>query len=257
MEIYQHFRKEEQPFIDQVLSWRDQVEKQYQRKVSDFLDPREQKIYQTLIGNDEQLVLSFFGGAPETERKQAILAPYYETIDPVDFPIKLIQANYPTKFMTIEHRDVLGAFLSLGMKRKKIGDIFVGDGIVQLLVSSDIETFVKWNLTTIKKASIEWVERPLSDAIGSTDIWQAHTTTVSSLRLDVLMKEIFGVSRSNAVLAIQKGLVKVNFRIVENPAFVVEEGDIFSFRSKGRGRLTELSGLTKKNKWRISFEILN
>ncbi|GGM20751.1 RNA-binding protein S4 [Paraliobacillus quinghaiensis] len=256
MEIYQHFRKEEQPFIDQVLSWRDQVEKQYQRRDSDFLDPREQKIYRSLIGNDEQFVLSFFGGTSETERKQAILAPYYETIEEMDFPITLLEATYPTKFMTIEHRDVLGAFLSLGLKRKKLGDVFINDGLIQLMVSADIESFVKFNLTTIKKASIEWTEKPLHDALKSNDTWLSHTTTVSSLRLDVMMKELYGVSRQNAAQAIQKGLVKVNFRIVENPSFVVEEGDVFSFRSKGRSRLTEVAGQTKKDKWRISFETL-
>jgi len=80
MDIYQHFRKDEQAFIDQVLNWREQVDRQYIVNYSDFLDPREQYIYKTIIGHDEQFVLKFFGGVESAERKQAILAPYYESL---------------------------------------------------------------------------------------------------------------------------------------------------------------------------------
>lgn len=110
MDIYQHFRKDEQPFIDQVLSWREQVERQYILKYSDFLDPREQYIYQSIIGQDEEINLHFFGGIEGTERKQALLAPYYETVSNESFPIDILTASYPVKFVNIEHRDVLGAF---------------------------------------------------------------------------------------------------------------------------------------------------
>ena len=72
MSIYQHFRKDEAPFIDQILNWKDQVEQQYITKYSDFLDPREQYIYQNIIGQDEQFRLAFFGGVENAERKQAI-----------------------------------------------------------------------------------------------------------------------------------------------------------------------------------------
>ncbi|MYL58698.1 RNA-binding protein, partial [Virgibacillus halodenitrificans] len=41
MELYQHFRKEEQPFIDQVMSWKEDVEQKFEHKITDFLDPRE------------------------------------------------------------------------------------------------------------------------------------------------------------------------------------------------------------------------
>lgn len=256
MEIYQHFRKEEQPFIDQVLSWKELVEKQFLQKCSDFLDPREQKIFQSLIGNDDQFTLSFFGGTAGTERKQAILAPYYQSIEQTDYPIVMLHAVYPTKFITIEHRDVLGAFLSLGIQRKKLGDIVVDDGIIQLFVSSDIASFITFNLTSVKKATIEWVEKPLEEVILSSETWQSHMTFVSSLRLDIMMKEIYGISRQSAVQAIQKKLVKVNFRIVEDIAFVVEEGDIFSLRGKGRSRLKEIAGASKKNKAQINYDIL-
>ena len=48
-DIYQHFRKDEQPFVDQVLGWKKIALDQYRMKLTDFLDPREQFITQSVI----------------------------------------------------------------------------------------------------------------------------------------------------------------------------------------------------------------
>lgn len=52
MSIYQHFRPEEKDFIDQAVNWIDQVKNSYAPKLSDFLDPRQQEILSSLLGND-------------------------------------------------------------------------------------------------------------------------------------------------------------------------------------------------------------
>src|SRR5690625_7764586 len=78
MSIYQHFRPEEQPFVDLVLGWKDDVETQYKTVLTDFLDPREQLIFESVIGKQSDLNLTFFGGYDKAERKRAILAPFYE-----------------------------------------------------------------------------------------------------------------------------------------------------------------------------------
>ena len=68
MGIYQHFRTEEHPFIDQVISWKNNVEKMYQHRLTDFLDPREQQIVQSIIGTtNDELQLKFHGGGKFTE----------------------------------------------------------------------------------------------------------------------------------------------------------------------------------------------
>ncbi|GAE91717.1 hypothetical protein JCM21714_672 [Gracilibacillus boraciitolerans JCM 21714] len=161
MELYQHFRKEEYPFIDQVLSWRDHVHTRYEQKVIDFLHPpREQRIFQTIIGNDEELQLKFCGGWEKAERKRAILAPFYEKIDAESFELELLQATFPQKFLSIEHPDVLGAFLSAGVKRKKIGDIVIQEDTIQILVAKDITTYLVTNVTAIKNARINFESIP-------------------------------------------------------------------------------------------------
>ncbi|MRH42181.1 RNA-binding protein [Aquibacillus halophilus] len=256
MDIYQHFRKEEHAFIDQVLSWRDNVQQNYQVKVSDFLNPREQKIFTSIIGKNEDYTWGLFGGGADTERRRAVLAPFYEEISIDDYGITLLEARYPTKFITLEHRDVLGAFLSMGIKRKKLGDLVVQNGIIHIIVSSEIDTYVKLNLKEIKKSKVTFEDVPLKNLLSENETWESQATTVTSLRLDVIIKEIYNISRQSAATYIQKGLVKVNFKIVENPAFQLEESDLISLRGKGRSKLKEIQGLSKKEKWKITTEKL-
>ncbi|MYL33064.1 RNA-binding protein [Pontibacillus yanchengensis] len=256
MEIYQHFRKEEQPFIDQVINWKEDVERMYQRKLSDFLDPRERFIFQSIIGHDEELSWETFGGYTGAERQRVVLAPFYETIKQEDFNVTLLEATYPSKFVTLEHRDVLGAFMSLGIRREKVGDLIVTDNRIQIIVATEIASYVMMNLTGIKKAGVEFEEKDISNLLPKKEEWMEQSGTVSSLRLDTILKEIYNVSRQKAALHIQKGHVKVNFRTVEDSSFLLEASDMISFRGKGRSQLLEVEGRTKKDKWRITTAVL-
>ena len=139
MSIYQHFRPEEKEFIDQVLNWRNQVESTYAGKLTDFLDPREQQIVKSLIGENAEIKYAFFGGYSGAERKRAFLYPDYHQIEEEDFQISLFEVEYAKKFVTIEHPQVLGSLMSLGLKRAKFGDILIQNDVVQLIVSKEIE----------------------------------------------------------------------------------------------------------------------
>ncbi|MFD1067215.1 YlmH family RNA-binding protein [Oceanobacillus locisalsi] len=253
MEVYQHFRKEEQPFIDQVLSWKDQVERSYIPKLTDFLDPREQEIVQMLIGvNQDELQVEAFGGSAYSERKRIVIAPVYETITEDMFQVELLEAAYPEKFVHLEHRDVMGAFMSQGVKRKKLGDILVADGKVHLLAAREVVPFIKMNLTSIKKSRISFKETPLTSLLASKEAWKEYERTISSLRLDTVVKEIYGMSRKDAAVLIQKLHVKVNYRVVDDVKFQVQEGDMLSVRGKGRSKVAAIRGRTKKDKIKMT-----
>lgn len=257
MDIYQHFREDEQPFIDQVLSWKEFVDQSYQAKLTDFLDPREQHIIDLLIGkNNPDIKMSTYGGSLYAERKRAMIAPFYETIEAKDFQLTLLQATYQEKFISLEHRDVMGAFLSLGIKRKKLGDIFVGSGTLQIVLAAEIAAYVMVNLASIKKASVRLEEAPLSAIKAKGTNWIQANKTVSSLRLDNVLKEIYHLSRKDAVDYIKKNHVKVNFKVVTDGKFLVQAGDLLSVRGKGRSKLVEVNGQTKKDKWKITTAML-
>ncbi len=255
MSIYQHFRSEEKEFIDQVLNWREAVQNTYAFKLTDFLDPREQEITKQIIGSNQAVKLSFFGGIHSAERKRAIIYPdYYECAED-DFQLSLFEVDYPKKFVTIEHPQVLGSLMSLGLKRGRFGDILIYESRIQIVVSQEIEEYIVLQLESIGKATVSLRKLPLTDAIHSGEAWSNKNVTVSSLRLDTVISSIYNFSRQKAQVMIQHGAVKINWMTVENPASECCEGDIISVRGYGRSKMIELEGKTKKDKWKITVGV--
>jgi RNA-binding protein YlmH len=251
MNIYQHFRPEEREFIDQVLHWKDFVDSSYTAKVTDFLDPREQHILKVLIGENGNIKYQFFGGISASERKRALIMPDYLMPTEDEFHINLFEIDYPIKFVSIEHPQVLGALMSLGLKRGKFGDILIKDGRVQFFSAAEISDYIKNNLESIGKASVRLKELALEAAIITDDLWMEQAITVSSLRLDTIISGIHNISRQKSQLFIQQGLVKVNWTSIENVSFECAEGDLLSVRGYGRVKIMSIEGKTKKDKWRI------
>jgi RNA-binding protein YlmH len=179
MSIYQHFRPEERGFIDQVLNWKDFVEQKYAPKLTDYLDPREQQILNTIVGQ-QTINLSFFGGSPHTERKRALLYPDYYQETEADFKITLFEVKYPSKFIHLTHPQVLGSLMSIGLKRDKFGDVLLADEQIQFFCAEEISDYVKLEVQSMGKASVELIQRPLSDTILQEEQWNEKMITVSS-----------------------------------------------------------------------------
>ncbi|PLS06478.1 YlmH family RNA-binding protein [Neobacillus cucumis] len=253
MNIYQHFRPEEREYIDQVLQWKSNVEQQYAPKLTDFLDPREQHILNMLIGEHGEVKCELFGGTSGLERNRALIYPDYLVPNEDDFQISLFEIQYPRKFVTIEHRQVLGTLMSLGLKRGKFGDILISEGRVQFFAATEISQFIKNNVESIGRAGVKLVETNIENAIASSELWDEKDLTVSSLRLDTVISGMYNLSRQKSLAFIQHGLVKVNWTLIENPSFQCEEGDMISVRGQGRAKIMGLDGKTKKDKWRITI----
>lgn len=256
MNLYQHFRKEEHAFIDQVLQWKEAVATQYSAKLLDFLDPREQEIVRLVIGSGQEVKAGFFGGSEVSERKRALLYPDYYVPDDEDYELALFEISYPVKFMTIEHRQVLGSLMSLGLKRAKYGDILVNGDRIQFIAAREIADYIKMNLTSIGRSTVKVEERAWPELLESGEAWQEHSATASSLRLDTLLAAVHNISRQKAQTLIQSGLVKANWKVIEQTSFECGEGDTISVRGYGRFILAGIEGKTKKDKYRIIYKRL-
>ena len=251
MSIYQHFRPEEKEFIDQVINIRNYVENTYAPKLTDFLDPREQIILSQIIGNNQEVKFQLFGGYEQAERKRALIYPDYFQVKQEDFSLSLLEVNYPKKFVTIEHPNVLGSLMSLGLNRSKYGDIIIHNEDVQMIVEKEMEDYVRLQLDSIGKSKVTLTPQSFENIITHEEDWIEITTTTSSLRLDTIVSSIYNFSREKAKNYILQGLVKVNFALNENVAFLCEEGDVFSVRGEGRSTIKSIEGKTKKDKYRI------
>ncbi|MFC4320256.1 YlmH family RNA-binding protein [Litchfieldia salsa] len=253
MDIYQHYRKEEHAFIDKVLEWKAAVEFQYSPKLTDFLDPREQEIINLIIGDHSDVQVKAFGGSTTSERKRVLIYPSYLSPTEEDFQLSLYQVDYPSKFVKIEHPQVLGSLMSIGLKRSKYGDILLDDdNIIQIVVSKEVDGFIEVNLQSIGKASVTLKKLKLEDILVQKEEWIEQSVSFSSLRLDVVISSTFQLSRQKAQAIIQNGQVKVNWRIVENASFECKEGDIISVRGHGRLKLLNNEGKSKKDKLRYT-----
>ncbi|AUW62217.1 MULTISPECIES: RNA-binding protein [Staphylococcus] len=254
IDIYQHFRNEEQPLIDQLLDKCEQVNQQYAPVLTSFLDPRGQYILEVIVGSFEDMKVSYFGGQ-SAERKRAIIAPSYFEPTEGDFEEVLIQINYPEKFVSIQHQHVLGTLMSLGIEREQVGDILVGDTI-QFVLTKQLESYIMMELTKIKGATVKLDSIPFKDMIQSKENWNIHHSTVSALRLDVVLKEMIRKSRSIAKQLIEKKRVKVNHTLIDSPDFQLQNNDLLSIQGFGRARIIDIGGKTKKEKVHITYQTL-
>ncbi|MER2027645.1 MAG: RNA-binding protein [Solibacillus sp.] len=250
--LIQHFRKDEQPFIEQVIGWQREVEDRYAPKLTDFLDPRQRFIVESIVQQSDDLHVFTEGIFEEAERKRMLIAPSYYEPPETDFQIAVYSLNYPTKFVQLRHPDVLGALLSIGLDRSKFGDIRLADNTVQFAVASEIADYVRAHLTGIGKVKVSAEEMDeTTPFIQNMEQWVESSYTVSSMRLDVVLATIVNISRQKSQSLINAGKVKVNWTVREAVAFELQEGDIISARGYGRLKVILTEGRTKKDKIRL------
>ncbi len=234
-----------------MLEWQEAVAVRHLERLSDFLDPRQQQIVRGIIGHDDDVSLSFSGGSRYAERCRMRLVPSYLETAIEDYQLTLFDIVYPSKFVTLEHRDVLGAMMNLGVKREKFGDIFLSEETTQIVVATEIADYVELNLQTIGKATVRLNRISLSEHIKPKDEWDEVTVTASSMRLDVVIAQMYKLSRTKVTPLIEKGLVKVNWKVVDKTDFLIAEGDYLSVRHYGRSKVLAIEGMTKKEKYRL------
>ena len=222
--------------------------------LTSFLDPRGQYILNVVVGSFQDLEVTFYGG-PYAERQRAIIAPDYFQPEVEDFEIILFEIDYPQKFVTLQHQHVLGTIMSLGIERDQLGDIVV-DNRIQFTLTKQLESYIILELNKIKGATVKLNALPIKDMIQSVENWHSSETTVTGLRLDVVLKEMIRKSRSISKQLIEKKRVKVNHTIIDSADFQLDKGDLLSIQGYGRAMITDIGGKTKKDKVRISYKTL-
>ena len=213
-----------------------------------FLSKREQALIRELLRGME---LRFFGGYPNAERSVCCWIPdYWEPEDWLhgdDGPVCALRASFFAEDQ-LSHRDVLGALMGIGIKRETVGDLLVGEGQFDFLVTREIRPYVLQNLETagrtklhLSSIGLEQLEPPEARTIAMRD-------TVAALRLDSIVASGFHLSRSKAALLVESGKTAINDLPCEKPDRMVAEGDQISVRGLGKIVLTTVSGTTKKGR---------
>lgn len=256
MSVYHHFSPEEYSLIDQILDWKAHVEEEYALKKTAFFNPREVYILQSVIGKSDEVKIFESPQLKELERQRYILAPSFYEIQNEDFDVSLLEVQYPHKFCTLTHAQVLGALVNLGVKRRTLGDILFDEKEIQIVVAKEMSRFIQANLTAIHRAKVSVSEIDFSMRIERKESWQEEQITVASRRLDAIVCAMTKLSRQKAQELIVKEGVQVNYRVCTKVAQLLQENDFLSIRRHGRMKIKGFLGKTKKDRERVVYDKL-
>ncbi len=216
-----------------------------------FLDPA-MAVSAADIARQNGAAFSSWGGYKHAERVMGCFSPWGEAPAKEEYPLVCLHSSFSSKFCSPSHRDLLGAFMALGLTRDCIGDIIIGDADIYLFASVQTADFIAQSLTSAGKTPLNWHELkgevPIPEPKGT-----AFHDTVSSLRLDAVIAGAYRLSRSEAAELIRAGAVKLNHIPCERVDAPVEEGAMLSVRSKGRVSLKKIDGITRKQRIGLTF----
>jgi RNA-binding protein YlmH len=246
---YAHFHPGERPFVRRVEEWLERATQQYRVIQTEFLDPRQVGIVQQLA---EQSGVAWLadGGYTGAERKRMTLAVDEERLEDAPALVALLAVSLTNSHATdkLDHRDYLGSLLGLGIKRDRVGDLQVHADHCHILLADEIASYVELNLTHVAKEAVSTALLPLDQLEVKEQELQEVAFFVSSLRLDAVLGDIYGISRSKILEPIRAGKCQVNWKTEENPSALLQAGDVLSLRGFGRSKLLAVEGVSKKGR---------
>ena len=220
-----------------------------------FLTPAEYFPLETGRFFAEDVTLFLFGGTEACERKVAFfLPPYWEEAEfEAEETIKAVKIR--SFFGTPGHRDYLGALLGLGIERDRIGDIFIFDDLAYVFCLSTVSEVILHELDKVGRISVKTEQVSLAQVPPPVRKVKKLSFTVKSLRLDAVTGDLFGVSRTSAAELIRLGAVTLNYSVCERTDAAVKEGDVLSVRGKGKGRIVQIGGRSRKDRLFVEAEL--
>ncbi|RPF57798.1 RNA-binding protein [Abyssicoccus albus] len=256
--IKQHFKTNEHELVDDFYSKASDAFHQSRPILLAFVNPREMFIIESIVNSFDELHL--LAGPSDSygycEMKRVVIAPTFYDLDEQMLNIELMRIHFPYKFTTIMHRDVLGTLMSLGISRFNIGDIRVAEQFIDVFIQSEMKAFFKVELTQIKNSPVELEFISISEVIESDESYDEVVELLSSLRLDVVVKQLKHISRDKAQRFIKAGKVKVNHVVVQDQTIEIDQNDLISISGFGRAVVSQFGTLTKKDKIPTTFKVL-
>lgn len=227
---------------------------------SNFLNLNEINLFHQ-IKSDIVTSYRLFGGYDYAERQMIAFIPdalSYTSAQAAwdtgawEFPISCLHVT-PThkKFAEqLTHRDVLGALMSLGIDRSRIGDIKIDGYDYYMFCDDGIADYLLGSLHQIRHTMVAG-EKCAPASLSVVQKFEQMTGVVASERLDNVVSFAVKKPRSQSVSLIQAQKVFVNARSVISNAYVCKEGDVISIRGFGKFLFEKCGGETRKGRTKI------
>lgn len=247
-------REENSIFLSRLTELIGRVEDRAYEISTDFLDMSQRSLAENILQRNKNVSYEFFGGYEEAERTVGFIRPSY--LEKASFDdLSLLKVSKSTKGGELSHRDYLGAILSLGVRREKIGDIIVNPKGADIFVKKELVPFFVSNFNKVGRENIEVREASLLEVEVVVSKGEIVKDTVASLRSDNIISSIFSINRKEASKFIKSGSVFVNNIEMKKVDKEIEEGDKLVLRGMGRGYLRKIGGKSRKDRIFIEAEV--
>ena len=201
-------------------------------------------------GNTAGLRYMLWGGYADARRRMLAVYPdYCEDSIIGEFPFVCLTFDYREEDR-LSHRDFLGSFMGLQLKREVIGDIVVSEGTAQVFVTEVAARLISGSISKIGRVGVK-ISDDKPFILENAQKFQEISGTVASLRLDCVVGLAVRISREKAASLIRTDRVEVNHLPVSSVSHELRGGDILSIRGYGRFVLSEINGYTKKDRIHI------
>jgi RNA-binding protein YlmH len=245
-------KREDRLFVSKIIDQAILSLKYYEVRFTNYLDPYQQKVVSAKLDRISDLCMGLSNEYEQAERRIVSFFPDYMASEDIQYPFSVLQIS-GKNLDRLSHRDFLGAILSLGIKREKIGDILITNDESYIFAMDDIASYIIMNLNKVANTCISIEEKSINNIKIPEKKHKEIQSTVASLRLDAVLSTALAVSRTKVLPLIQSEKVNVNWECIGSPSFMLKEGDVISVRGQGRMVLDRVGGLTRKG--RISITV--
>lgn len=221
------------------------------KQVTPFLSLAMREWFEAIL-RKEQIEYRAEGGFPEAERVRIVMGARGERLDSTDADMALLWVIPADARVQLRHPQILGSLLGLGIRREVFGDIQPGLKGFYIAVAAEFADFVLNNWTQAGRESVQ-VSLLGGEPSLLPELGEERRITVSSSRIDAVIANAFGVSRTVAQEWIAQGKVRRGGLAVSKFGVEVQPDDIISCRGQGRIKLASSSQTRKE---RIAWQIL-
>ena len=198
--------------------------------------------------------MRFFGGWPDAELTMAFFLPDYMEEDDPALAEHIRCLRLSAAFGEPGHRDYMGAILAMGVGREWVGDILVDGQTAYVLCQPSVLRHLL-GIEKVGRWGVKAEEIPLDAIPVPKRELEERRFTVMSPRLDAVCAGMFHLSRTEAARQIEAGGVCLNYGECLKTDAQLREGDVISLRGKGKGKLTEIGGSSRKGRLFVTVEV--